>query len=163
MVQSRLHSRSGRRFALILARTHLPAATINAVVQLLVPPPKYHVERLVPGVEVAPEAHLAGMVVIQRGGVGGLVLDEHEALETLMSNCEDAYGFPPYSAIEGSLRRRNGGDLRDVERAIVASALSGVPAAVLRSESMDWWRRLPGVVHDWTEPAATNGARGSRA
>jgi glycosyltransferase involved in cell wall biosynthesis len=162
VIQSRLHSRSGRRFALILARTHLPAATINAVVQVLVPPPKYHVERLVPGVEVAPEAHLAGMVVIERGGVGGLVLDEHEALETLMTNCEDAYGFPPYSEIEDSLRRRNGNDLRDVERAIVASALSGVPAAVLRSESMDWWRRLPGVVHDWTEPAATNGARGSR-
>jgi dolichol-phosphate mannosyltransferase len=162
LVQSRLHSRSGRRFALILARTHLPAATINAVIQLLVPPPKYHVERLVPGVEVAPEAHLAGMVVIERGGVGGFALDEREALETLMSNCEDAYGFPPYSAIEGSLRRRSGSDLRDVERAIVASALSGVPAAVLRSESMDWWRRLPGVVHDWTGPAATNGARGSR-
>lgn len=163
VVQSRLHSRSGRRFALILARTHLPAATINALVQLLVPPPKYHVERLVPGVEVVPEAHLAGMVVIQRGGIGGLALDEHEALETLMANCEDAYGFPPYSAIEGSLRRRNGSDLADVERAIVASALSGVPAAVLRSESMDWWRRLPGVVHDWTGPAATNGARGTRA
>jgi dolichol-phosphate mannosyltransferase len=163
LIQSRLHSRSGRRFALVLARTHLPAATINAVVQLLVPPPKYHVERLVPGVEVAPEAHLAGMVVIERGGVGGVVLDEREALETLMSNCEDAYGFPPYSEIEDSLRRRNGSDLRDVERAIVASALSGVPAAVLRSESMDWWRRLPGVVHDWTGPAATNGARGSRA
>jgi glycosyltransferase involved in cell wall biosynthesis len=162
VVQSRLHSRSGRRLALVLARTHLPAATINALVQLLVPPPKYHVERLVPGVEVAPEAHLAGMVVIQRGGLGGLALDEHEALETLMSNCEDAYGFPPYSEIEGSLRRRNGSDLGDVERAIVASALSGVPAAVLRSESMDWWRRLPGVVHDWTGPAATGGARGSR-
>ena len=54
VVQSRLHSRSGRRFALILARTQLPAATINAVVQLLVPPPKYHVERLVPGVRGRP-------------------------------------------------------------------------------------------------------------
>ena len=139
-----------------------PAATINALVQLLVPPPKYHVERLVPGVEVAPEAHLAGHGRHPARRARGLALDEREALETLMSNCEDAYGFPPYSEIEGSLRRRNGSDLRDVERAIVASALSGVPAAVLRSESMDWWRRLPGVVHDWTGPAATNGARGSR-
>ena len=128
IVQSRLHSRSGRRLALILARTHLPAATINAIVQLLVPPPKYHVERLVPGVAVAPEARLAGMVVIQRGGLGEVVLSEDEALETLMSNCEDAYGFPPYSAIESSLRRRNGSDLKQVERAIVASALSGLPA-----------------------------------
>jgi glycosyltransferase involved in cell wall biosynthesis len=163
LVQSRLHSRSGRRLALILARTHLPAATINAIVQLLVPPPKYHVERLVPGVEVAAEARLTGMVVIQRGGEGQLVLDEREALETLMSNCEDAYGFPPYAAIEGSLRRRNGSDLGDVERAIVASALSGVPATVVRSESMDWWRRLPAIVNDWSAPAATNGARGCHA
>ena len=150
VVQSRLHSRSGRRFALILARTHLPAATINALVQLLVPPPTYHVERLVPRVTVAPEARLSGMVVIQRGGIGELVLSEDEALETLMSNCEDAYGFPPYSAIEGSLRRRNGSDLKQVERAIVASALTGLPATLLRSETMDWWQRLPGVVSRWT-------------
>jgi dolichol-phosphate mannosyltransferase len=150
IVQSRLHSRSGRRFALILARTHLPAATINALVQLLVPPPKYHVERLVPGVSVAPEAQLAGMVVIQRGGLGEVVLDDDEALDTLMSNCEDAYGFPPYSEIEGSLRRRNGSDLKQVERAIVASALSGLPTSLLRSETMDWWCRLPGVVSGWT-------------
>jgi dolichol-phosphate mannosyltransferase len=149
ILQSRLHSRSGRRFALILARTHLPAATINAVVQMLVPPPKYHVERLVPDVEVAPEAQLAGMVVIERGGEGITALDEDAALETLMRNCEDAYGFPPYPAIEGSLRRRNGTDLKDVERATVASALRGLPAAVMRSETMDWWQRVPDVVGHW--------------
>ena len=150
VVQSRLHSRSGRRFALIIARTHLPAATINALVQMIVPPPKYHVERLVPGVAVAPEARLKGMVVIQRGGEGAVPLDEAEALETLMRNCEDAYGFPPYAQIEGSLRRREGVDLKDVERGIVASALSGLPAEVMRSETMDWWRRVPGVVSRWT-------------
>jgi glycosyltransferase involved in cell wall biosynthesis len=158
LVQSRLHSRSGRRFALILARTHLPAATINALVQMLVPPPKYHVERLVPGVQVAPEAWLAGMVVIERGGEGAVALDEREALETLMRNCEDAYGFPPYSSIEGSLRNRNGSDLKLAERAIMAHALSGLPATVLRSETMDWWRRLPAVVSGWTPRVSSNGA-----
>jgi hypothetical protein len=162
VVQSRLHSRSGRRFALILARTHLPAATINAIVQMIVPPPKYHVERLVPGVEVAPEARLTGLVVIQRGGEGSDYLDEREALETLMRNCEDAYGFPPYPAIEGSLRSHNGRDLKDVERTIVASALSGLPAAVMRSETMDWWRRVPAVVSRWT-PAAHSREANSQA
>jgi dolichol-phosphate mannosyltransferase len=165
IVQSRLHSRSGRRFALILARTHLPAATINAVVQMLVPPPKYHVERLVPDVEVAPEAQLAGMVVIERGGEGTAVLDERTALEMLMRNCEDAYGFPPYAAIEESLRRRNGTDLKNVERAIVASALSGLPAALMRSETMDWWQRVPEVVGRWTPVgyAPDTGPRSPRA
>ncbi len=158
VVQSRLHSRSGRRFALLLARTHLPAATINALIQMLVPPPKYHVERLVPDVEVAPEARLAGMVVIQRGGEGTADLERREALDTLMRNCEDAYGFPPYAAIEGPLRRRNGTDLKEVERTIVARALRDVPAIVIRSETMDWWRRLPEVVDAWTVSASLNRA-----
>jgi len=156
VVQSRLHSRSGRRLALILARTHLPAATINALMQMLVPPPKYHVERLVPDVEVAPEARLAGLIVIQRGGEGEVALGQTDALETLMRNCEDAYGFPPYSAIEGFLRSRNGSDLADVERTIVACALGRVPATLLRSETMDWWRRLPGVVRSWPPSAPAN-------
>jgi dolichol-phosphate mannosyltransferase len=158
VLQSRLHSRSGRRFALLLARTHLPAATINAIVQMLVPPPKYQVERLVPGVQVAPEARLAGMVVIQRGGEGSVALTDDEALDTLMRNCEDAYGFPPYPAIEESLRSRRNGDLKEVERAIVAGALRGLPAAVVRSESMDWWQRVPHVVGRWTAPESWDGA-----
>jgi dolichol-phosphate mannosyltransferase len=162
IVQSRLHSRSGRRLALILARTHLPAATINAIVQMIVPPPKYHVERLVPGVELVPEARLAGVVVIQPGVEGAAYLDERQALETLMRNCEDAYGFPPYPAIEESLRSQNGRDLKQVERNIVASALSGVPAAVLRSETMNWWRRVPAVVSRWT-PSARSGKATSQA
>ena len=50
-IQSRLHSKSGRLFGLFLAKTRLPMATMNAVVQMLVPPPKYHVDRLVPYVK----------------------------------------------------------------------------------------------------------------
>jgi dolichol-phosphate mannosyltransferase len=157
LLQSRLHSRSGRRLALFLARTHLPAATINALTQMLVPPPKYHVERLVPDVEVAPEAHLAGLVVIQRGGHGETALTGPEALEILMRNCEDAYGFPPYAAIEGFLRSGNGSDLGDVERTTVARALDGIPAMLIRSETMDWSRRLPGVVRGWTSSASAGG------
>jgi dolichol-phosphate mannosyltransferase len=160
VVQSRLHSRSGRRFAFVLAKTHLPAATINAIVQLLVPPPKYHVERLVPDVEVVAEAHLAGLIVIERGGVGEVVLDEREALSTLLRNCEDAYGFPPYSSIEGFLRSQNGHDLGDVERSIVEHALSGLPATLLRSETMDWWTRLPDVVSHWNGNGNGNGHSG---
>jgi dolichol-phosphate mannosyltransferase len=146
LYQSRLHSRSGRRFALILARTRLPAATINAIVQLLVPPPKYQVDRLLPGVQMAPEANIAGMIVIERGGRGEVDLTGTEALDILLANCEDAYGFPPYGEIEHFLRSRNGSDLRDVERATIASALGTVPAVLLKSETMDWHRRVVAVV-----------------
>ena len=101
---------------MVIAKLRLPAATINAVVQFLVPPPKYHVEKLVPTAKIAPEAKLAALVVIQRGGVGDVVLERDEALEILLQNCEDAYGFPPYDEIAGFLHSRNGNGLQAVER-----------------------------------------------
>ena len=148
LFQSRLHSRSGRQFALMLARTGLPVATINGFVQLLVPPPKYDVARLVPGVEMTREARLAGLVVIERGGLGSDPLEPAEAVETLVRNTDDAYGFPPYPFLASFLHRSNGKDLRAEERRILAAALSGVPAVVLRSETMDWCDRLAALVMD---------------
>ena len=167
IVQSRLHSRSGRRFAFVLARTHLPAATINAVVQWLVPPPKYDVSRLVPGTPLAPEGQLAGMIVIQRGGEGQQTLEPDEALSTLLANCEDAYGFPPYAAIEHVLHSSNGDDWRSVERGIIARALAPTTATLLRSECMDWFERLPALLQPALDGngagAAGNGSSTSHA
>jgi dolichol-phosphate mannosyltransferase len=158
IVQSRLHSRSGRLFGLLLAKTHLPAATMNALVQWIVPPPKFQIDRLIPDVTVAREARLAGMAVIQRGGVGEQPLGPEEALETLMANCEDAYGFPPYPVIAPFLHSRGTVDLRATEREIVGRALVSAPAMLLRSETMDWCERLGGL---FTGAAAGNGSRPS--
>lgn len=150
--QSRLHSRSGRQFGLLLARMRIPAATVNAIVQFLIPPPKYHVERLVPGVETAEEARLAGMIVIERGGSEEVSLSDSEALDILMSNCEDSYGFPPYSSIEHFLHSGNGRDLRAEEREIVQRALRGLPSTLLKSETMNWWQSLPAIVGSELRP-----------
>jgi dolichol-phosphate mannosyltransferase len=158
VVQSRLHSRSGRQFAFILAKTRLPAATINAIVQWLVPPPKYDVSRLVPNVPVAPEGQLAGMIVIQRGGEGQLTLEPEEALTTLLANCEDAYGFPPYSDIEHVLHSSNGSDWRVVERQIIAGALAPTTATLLQSETMDWFERLPALLQPARDANGEGGA-----
>jgi dolichol-phosphate mannosyltransferase len=167
IVQSRLHSRSGRLFGLFVAKTRLPAATINALVQLVVPPPKYQVDRLVPHVAIAPEAQLVGLAIIQREGEeGSELLEPQAALDTLLSNCEDAYGFPPYAEIEGFLHSRNGSDLRAEERAIIASALEGAPATVLKSETMDWHRRVATIVDALTAvggEAKANGHAANRA
>jgi dolichol-phosphate mannosyltransferase len=142
LFQSRVHSRSGRRFAFQLSETRLPIATINALVQMLIPPPKYPIQRLVPNVHVGNEARIAGLVIIQRGDDREAVIDQDEGLDILMSNCEDAYGFPPYDAIESFLNSRSKKDLYEMERAIVASALTDLPAVVLGSSTMDWWMRL---------------------
>jgi hypothetical protein len=141
-VQSRIHSRSGRRFAMFIAKFHLPAATINLLVQALIPPPKYRVERLVPHVAQVTEARLRSMVIIERGGDATEAMEGTEALETLLENCADAYGFPPYEHIEHFLNNGGGRDLRIDERKIIADALDGVGTTLLRSSTMDWWREL---------------------
>ena len=121
--QSRLHSREGRRAAFLLTRHRLPVASLNAVVQRLVPPPKYHVERLVPGVALGTRSHVAGLLIIERGGTGETALPAAEALAILLANCDDAYGFPPYATLEHMLLAMSPEDLRAKERELIQRAL----------------------------------------
>jgi hypothetical protein len=93
-------------------------------------------------------------VVIQRDGDGAQVLDADEALETLMANSADAFGFPPYPAIAPFLRRWGGDDLAAAERAIVAQALDGIPAVLLRSATLNWHERLPALPKALAAPEA---------
>ena len=154
-VQSRLHSREGRQFAFKLAATGLPVATINGVIQWLVPPPKYHIQRLVPHSRVTTEAKLAGVFVIERGEDGEETLSDTSAIEILMRNSDDAYGFPPYSVIKKRLTQFYGSALEQTERAIVTDALSGMSANLVRSSSMNWSQRIPelaGIVSEERTP-----------
>jgi dolichol-phosphate mannosyltransferase len=143
--QSRLHSKSGRSFAFFLSKHNLPVATINTIVQLLVPPPKYHVDRLVPGVLRVRQAQFEGLVVIQRGEDGQRVLDSDEAVQIVLDNCADAYGFPPYSHLERFLHDRSDLDLVSVESSVIRQVIAEKPATLLSSGSRDWYLRLPEI------------------
>ncbi len=146
--QSRIHSRGGRKFALKMTETTLPMATVNAWVQRMIPPPKYNVNQLVPMVKMAKEAQLAGMFIIERGQDAILPLDNREAIEILLKNCDDAYGFPPYHSIKEFLIKDNDRDLKEGERAIVNNAFCNLPATLLRSRDSAWWRLIPGFVDE---------------
>ncbi len=146
--QSRIHSKTGRRFAFFISKTHLPAATINMLMQMVVPPPKYFVDQLVPNVKLTRKAHFSRMFIIERGEEGMQAIDNSEAMEVLLQNCEDAYGFPPYDALKEFLYVRNGVDLREKEQAIIRQALGSLPATVIRSKTFDWWSRIPTFVEN---------------
>ncbi len=147
-LQSRVHSRSGRQIASFIGKTHLPSATINTVVQMLIPPPKYFVKKLVPKVKVTRAAKFAGMFIIERGEEGIRPIDNKEALEILLSNCEDAYGFPPYNDLKEFLYFNNGVDLRETEQAIIRQALGGLPSTLIRSSNLEWWCQIPIFVNE---------------
>jgi dolichol-phosphate mannosyltransferase len=141
-LQGRLHSKSGRQFALWLSRHNLPVATINALIQLLIPPPKFAVERLIPGTETVVSLPVAHMVVIERGEEKTENLDLDEACDVLLANTEDAYGFPPYQLIAPALVN---GDAA-VEARIQRSVLARVSVTRIRTPDRAWFTRLPGIV-----------------
>jgi hypothetical protein len=59
--------------------------------------------------------------------------------------------------IQEFLHSRNGLDLRAAERRTTASALTGVPATLLQSSTMNWWEHLPRFVDAMHAPVATGG------
>jgi dolichol-phosphate mannosyltransferase len=148
--QSRLHSKGGRKIGMDLSKSKLPAATMNAIVQWIVPPPKYMVHRLIPKATYADEAKLAGAVIIERGPEFQEFLVHDQAVDTFVKNAEDAYGFPPYPILADSLSKWEEHDLHPDEQAIVAEALKGIPTIRLRDPKFNWWQKLPVVAQGST-------------
>ncbi|MFI7407754.1 glycosyltransferase [Streptomyces sp. NPDC049627] len=144
MLQSRLHSKEGRSFALTLARLNLPIMAINAVTQILVPPPKYAVDRLVP-CDLGTATAVRDLFIIERGAPRLADVPHDEAVRRLMGNTEDAYGFPPfrYFAPALSIDGLDHAQLRVREREILSGFLSGVRVRALASDCFSWADEIP--------------------
>jgi hypothetical protein len=121
----------------------MPAATMNAIVQMLIPPPKYMVHRLIPKVTYVNHATLSRAVIIERGSEYEEVLDHDQAVKEFVRNAEDAYGFPPYPILADFISKWDDEDLQPIEQSIVAEALKGIPTIRLRDPKFNWWQRLP--------------------
>lgn len=138
-IQSRLHSKEGRGFAMKLAEHNVPIMTINGWTQRAVPPPKYHVQRLVT-CELAATTRIDQLYIIERGTPCHLMVPQTEAMAELLANTEDAYGFPPYRYLAKALNV--GGstydELREQERLILASAMESVQIHRLGSDDFGW-------------------------
>ena len=82
------------------------------------------------------EVKIERLYLIERGAPEAASYpDRHEALDVLMANSADAYGFPPYSQLAPHLALWADGyqDLLRAERRILYSALQSVSVSRLRS------------------------------
>lgn len=146
-LKSRLHSKGGRGVGMAMGEMNLPIMTANAVTQMLVPPPKYGADRLVP-CEVVEGTRVSEMFIIERGAPSLSPIDPDQALEELIENTDDAYGFPPFRYLAPVLVI--GGDeyekLRDRERDILGSALGTMRVRRLASNTFGWADEIPALV-----------------
>ena len=138
-VQGRLHSKFGRSVGMVFGNINLPVASMSAIVQMIIPPPKFQVDRLIPEVEIVPSLTLDRLVVIERGDATLRELDTDEAFEILSENTEDAYGFPPYPRIGHALANGEMKREQDIRRTLV----EGLEAVLLRTPDRAWFEMLP--------------------
>jgi putative flippase GtrA len=147
-IRSRVHSKQGRSIGHALGRLPVPIVTINAVVQLLVPPPKYHVTSLV-DCDLTDEAPLDSVILMERGAPAvedGLAVEG--ALDELLANTEDAYTFPPFGWFAPYLRF-DGMDLdalRARERDMLRRAISPARRMRLRVAGHQWAELIPDLL-----------------
>jgi glycosyltransferase involved in cell wall biosynthesis len=143
-LQSRLHSREGRQFALVLAHLNLPIMGVNALTQRVVPPPKYTVDHLLP-CEIIPESKATELFVIQRGDHGIGELSAEESMGTLLANTEDAYQFPPFRQLAPSIVIGEDDHLvlREKERRILESAVGRLRTRWVSTPDFTWADLIP--------------------
>jgi hypothetical protein len=146
-IQSRLHSKGGRSIGMTLSRFNLPIMGINALTQMLVPPPKYTVDRLVP-CQMADATRVRELFIIERGTPRLADLDKSDALTQLLANTDDAYTFPPFRYLAPAINigSQDYQELRAAERNILAGFLGNVRVRTLASDSFGWADEIPHLI-----------------
>jgi dolichol-phosphate mannosyltransferase len=152
-VQSRVHSRNGRLVGSRLGELNLPIMALNAATQALIPPPKYMVDRLVPTRYLA-STRVRELFVIARGSSELEEIDHQSAVDLMIENTDDAYGFPPFRSFAPAISI-NGDDypeLRDRERALLASFLADVRVRRLTRDDFSWAEAIPRLLNGHRGP-----------
>lgn len=154
-IQSRLHSKEGRALGLLLARMNIPIMGFNSLTQRIVPPPKYNVDRLVE-CTITRQTTIENMFVIERGTPGISEVGFDDALEIMIANTDDAYGFPPFRQMAPSIviGQDDYAELRRKERAIMASALQNFRVRNITSNDFSWADRITEMLGTSQEAAS---------
>jgi dolichol-phosphate mannosyltransferase len=148
-VQSRVHSKSGRTVGRALGEKNVPIMTINSAVQFLVPPPKHRIDDLFE-CAVGGRAPIRNVVLMERGEEVLERVSLDAAVEKLLENTDDAYGFPPFALFAPKIRI--GGDdyaaLRRKEAELLRAAISNAARWHLRVKGHEWAERLPAIIDE---------------
>lgn len=146
-VQSRVHSRNGRRVGSRLGELNLPIMAMNAATQAVIPPPKYMAHRLV-RTRYLPSTRVRELFVIARGAAALEEVDHETAVDLMIENTDDAYGFPPFRSFAPAISI-DGDDyaaLRERERDLLAGFLAGVRVRRLTRDDFSWAEAIPGLL-----------------
>ena len=144
-IRSKVHSKEGRSAGHALGRLPVPIVTINAWVQLLVPPPKYHVQSLI-DCDLTERAPIDSVILMERGPQP---LAEEPSfpftIESLIENTDDAYTFPPFATFAPliELNGRSYAQLREHELDLLEDSVRNARRSRVRVVGHTWSEIVP--------------------
>lgn len=146
-VQSRIHSKSGRSFGRTLGNLNIPIMSVNSVVQLVIPPPKYRIDSLLP-CEIVERLPIGDICLMERGDWLREQVAPSDAVGQLLANTDDAYGFPPFDSFAPELRidGRDYASLRRREEELLREAIATARIWRLRVPGHEWSELLPAIL-----------------
>ena len=144
-IRSRVHSKEGRTAGHKLGRLNVPIVTINAWVQLLVPPPKYHVQSLI-DCDLSDRAPIDSVVLMERGTPP--LAEEPDfafTIEQLIENTDDAYTFPPFATFAPLIEIKGRGyeALREHELELLKTSVRDARRSRVRVVGHSWSEIVP--------------------
>jgi dolichol-phosphate mannosyltransferase len=124
-----------------------------------VPPPKYTVDRLVP-CKLGSTTTVEELFIIERGAPAIADLTFEDTVERMITNTDDAYGFPPFRYLAPAITVGGLGyaELRAKERHILQGFLANIRTRSVASDSFGWADEIPKLIRHAAvadpEPAA---------
>jgi dolichol-phosphate mannosyltransferase len=148
-IRSRLHSREGRAVGHALGRLPIPIVTVNAWVQILVPPPKYHVTSLLE-CDMADRSRMDSIILMERGEPLAELPSIEATVDRLLDNTDDAYTFPPYASFSKliAIGGRDYDALRARERELLTTSIQHAWRVRIRVRGHNWSDLIPTLVRE---------------
>ena len=148
-IRSRLHSREGRAVGHALGRMPIPIVTVNAWVQILIPPPKYHVTSLI-DCDMADRSTIDSIILLERGEPFAELPTLEATVDRLLTNTDDAYTFPPFSSFSKliAIGGRDYEALRVRERELLTASVERAWRVRVRVRGHNWSDLIPTLVRE---------------
>lgn len=144
VLRSRVHSKKGRSFIRSLGKLKIPIFSMNALGQILIPPPKPPIISLIGPDRLGQTCQINALCFIARGKSVFKAVSLDSALEMVEANSDDAFNFPPYSDIMGEIEinGRSYWNLKSMESKILRRILKNLRVHFLRTEGYSWHNQI---------------------
>lgn len=144
-MQRLLYSRPVRRLGLFLSERRLPAATVNTILQRIIPQPKFPLDTLSPGIAYGSEARAWTLVCLENGDGKLASLPLETAVDQLLEPDQLNIGFNPYPLLVSELAKWEGRDWMEEERDILRAGLAGCRLLHWRGGGDKWWSQITAI------------------